>query len=112
MTQEDYGIKVLKDEVFGESKDRNDFNFTSGAATYLIAKTVTVNVTSNPHVIIHGMNYIPKVLVFEILSDHNRKLPYDTGTGMRDFSITSNEVKIRGVTSGTFKVFIFAQSIL
>lgn len=112
MPQEDFGVKISKVNKSALSKDRKDLAFTSATATYMIAQTITAVVNADPYVIIHNLGYIPKVFVFEILSDHNRKLPYDDGTNSRDFSLTKNEIKIRGVTSGTFKIFIFGQTIL
>ena len=110
---EDYGIKVSKVNKSALSKNRRDFGFTSSAATYMVVKVITAVVNANPYVIIHNLGYIPKVIIYHVLSDHNRKLPYndDTLTDW-DFSITKNEVKIRGVTSGTFRIYIFAQETI
>jgi hypothetical protein len=110
--KEDYGIKVAKFSRSALSKERIDLGFSSAVATYMLARIITAKVNSNPYVIIHNLGYIPKVIIFEILSDHNRKLPYYDGIKSRDFSITSTEIKIRGVTTGTFKIFIFGQSVL
>lgn len=109
-----YGIQIAKKFKRADSPDPKNFQFISDLATYMVAKTFTVVVNANPYVVIHNLNYVPKVLVFEILSDHSRKLPYDDGTanGIRDFSVTKNEIKIRGRTSGTFKIYVFAQGIL
>lgn len=109
---EDYGIKVSKVNKSATSKDLKDLGFSSGEATYMVAQVKTVTINANPYVVIHNIGYVPKVFVFHILSDHNRKLPYDDGTNKRDFSVTSDEVKIRGVTSGTFKIYIFAQGMV
>lgn len=110
--QEDFGIKVARLNKEATSKDRRDLGFSSAVSTYMEARVITAVVNSNPYVIIHKLGYIPKALVFEILSDHNRKLPYDDGAGEKTFSLTENEIKIRGTTSGTFKIIIFAQSLL
>lgn len=107
-----YGIKVAKDGKSATSGDIRDLNFTSGNATYLVARKLIVTINADPYVIIHGLGYFPKVIVYQILSDHNRKLPYDDGSGAVGFSITKNEVKILGKTSGTFCIYIFAQPIL
>lgn len=108
----DYGLKVFKAGQQENTNDRKNLQFTSTTSTYILARARTVKVNSNPYVVVHGLGYVPKAFVFEILSDHNRKLPYDDGTGMRDFSLTKNEIKIKGVTSGTFKILLFGQNIL
>lgn len=110
--QEDYGIKIAKTNKDASSKDRKDLYFSSATATYFSVRVLTINVFYNPHVIYHGLNYVPKVIIKEILSDHDRKLPYDDGTDTKDFSVTDQFIKIRGVTSGTFKIYIFGQSVL
>ena len=110
---EDYGIKVAKDNESALTKDRKNMHYTSGAATYLRVKKITVSKNANPYVVIHNLGYIPKVIVNHVLSDHNRRLPYkDTDVTALDFSITKNEVKLRGSTNGTFVIHIFAQPIL
>lgn len=110
---EDYGVKVSKSGKSATSKDRSDFNFTSATQTYLVARKITVTVNSDPYVIIHNLGYIPKVLVFKVLSDHSRRLPFmPSDLTINDFSVTKNEVKIRGTSSGTFVVYIFAQKII
>jgi hypothetical protein len=112
MPVEDYGLKTAKSSRQADSKDRNDHSFNSSTASYIHAREKTVVVNTNPYVYIHNLGYVPKVEVWEILSDHNRKLPYDDGSNTKDFSITPNEVKIRGVTSGTFEITLFGQAIL
>jgi hypothetical protein len=109
---EDYGLKVFKPNQDPLTRDRKNFRFTSGSATHLIAREITFLVNSNPEVIPHGLGYIPKVFVYEILPTYNRKLPYDDGSGMKDFSVTKDDIKIRGTTSGTYKIFIFGQNII
>lgn len=110
--QEDYGIKVARLGKEATSKDRRDLGFTSAVSTYMEARVITAKVNSNPYVVIHNFGYIPKAIVFQILSDHNRKLPYDDGSGEITFSLTTTEIKIRGTTSGTFKIFLFAQPVI
>lgn len=109
---QDYGLKTAKPGKTADSKNRKDLGFDSAVATYLAYKEITLVVNSNPEIYVHGLNYVPKVIVWEILSDHNRKLPYDDGSNTRDFSVTKDFIKIRGVTNGTFKIQIFNQNIL
>lgn len=109
---EQYGLKTVKIGRDSNSSDRRDSGFNSATATYMLVKSMTVVATGSPHIATHGMGYVPRILVFEILSDHNRKLPYFDESVSRDFSVTKDDIKIRGATSGTFKVFIFAQGIL
>lgn len=109
---DDYGIKIAGIGKEATSKNRKDLHFTSATATYMVAKKITVTVNSDPYVVIHNLGYIPKVFVFQVLSDHNRRLPYKPAfLTDYDFSITKNEVKIRGTTSGTFVIYVFTQPI-
>lgn len=113
MAQEDYGIKIAGRNKSARSKDRKDLNFTSATATYLVAQRIVAVKNANPYVVIHNLGYVPKVFVFHILSDHNRRLPYgDSDITALDFSLTKNEVKLRGSTNGTFVIYIFAQPVL
>lgn len=110
---EDYGIKVSKKGKSATSKDRKDHYFNSAAATYMVARKIPITINSNPYVVVHGLGYIPKALVFQVNSDHNRKLPYsDASLNSYDFSVTNNEIKIRGVSGGSFVIYVFAQPIL
>lgn len=110
---DDYGVKIARKNKSARSKDRLDHAFNSALATYMVAQKKIVSINANPYVVIHNLSYVPKVLVYQVLSDHNRKLPYnDDLLNWYDFSITKNEIKIRGVTSGTFVIYIFAQPIL
>lgn len=106
-----YGVKVSNLGFPLSVTDPRDLSFSSTRTTYMLAKTFTVVVSTDPQIIVHGLGYVPKVFVYHILSSYNRKLPYDDGT-KRDFSVTKDVIKIRGVTSGTFKVFVFSQEIL
>ncbi len=108
---QNYGLKIAKPNKSANSGDRKDLGFDSAVATYLDCRDITLVVNSNPEIYVHGLNYVPKVQIWEILSDHNRKLPYDDGVNIRDFSVTSTQIKIRGVTSGTFRILIFNQNI-
>lgn len=108
---EDFGLKISKKGKDASGKNLQNLDFNSENSTYAIAKKITVTVNSNPYVVVHGLGYIPKVFVYNVLSDHNRKLYYDNGTTKFDFSVTPNEIKIRGTTSGTFVIYIFAQNI-
>lgn len=113
MAQEDFGIKIARKNKSARSKDRKDFNFTSATATYMVAKKITAVKNANPYVVIHNLGYVPKALVFHVLSDHNRRLPYgDSDITSLDFSLTKNEIKLRGTTNGTFVIYIFAQPVL
>lgn len=111
--QEDYGLKVFTgSKGKNNSKDRRDMAYTSATPNYSEYKSIIVTVNANPYTYKHGLGYIPKIIVNEILSDHNRKLPYDDGTNERDFSYNAEYIKIRGVTSGTFEIIIYGQGIL
>jgi hypothetical protein len=110
---EDFGLKTAKSTKDARSKNRLDLGFDSAVATYMAARVKVVRVGSNFFSYPHGLGYIPKVLVFHILSTYSRKLPYDDGGGVRDFSITASAVNIRGGTSGdVYKIYVFAQPIL
>jgi hypothetical protein len=110
---EDYGIKIAKKNKSARSKDRLDHAFNSALATYMVVRKIPVTVNADPYVVIHNLGYVPKAFVYQVLSDHNRKLPYnDDSLNSYDFSITKNEIKIRGISSGSFVIYIFAQPVL